>query len=134
MTTLSSQPTALIEQASAVLGTKIVVTKRSKAIWAHFEVVTTATAGNRNIVFSMYKGDGTKIYDIRAGANQGASLTRHYNHLPGVTRETSFGGNGTELVIPVPLAVMERGWYITVADENAVDAADTFSGFIQVEQ
>lgn len=133
MPDLTSTETAVISQASAVLGTKMTIQRRCKALWAHFEVTTTATAGNRNILWNLYMGDGTKVYDIRSGANQQASLTRHYNHIKGCNRETSFAGNSTEIVIPLGDFVMERGWYITVTDENSVDAADTFEGHIGVE-
>ena len=102
-------------------------------LWVHTTVTTTATAGNRNLIFTLYGADGNELYDIRAGANQNASLTRHYNFIRGVNRESNFGGGSTEMTLPLADIMFGAGMSIVVADENAIDSADVVTLSYQIE-
>lgn len=121
----SSKAVKSIQVAAAVLGSKVQSYSPRTLIWAHFHCITTATAGNRTFKFELHDAAGNILWDVVSGANQAASLTRHYNLMPGVVRESTFSG-GNELVMPMPPLVLMPGQYITVTDINSIDAADTF--------
>lgn len=92
--------------------------------WLHVVYTSTATAGNRLVTMTIKDADGNNRYSIRSGAVQAASLVRHYSFQPGVYRETAFVNN--EIQVAIAEGILEAGWTLTIADENAVDAADTF--------
>ena len=118
---------------AAVLGTKVQTYQPEALRWIHLHVVTTATAGNRQVVVTLYDTDGNALWDLNAGATQGASLTRHYSLIKGATREGSFTGTN-EIVMPLGDLVLMPGQYLTVEDANAVDAADTFEIAYQADK
>lgn len=93
-----------------------------KLCYAHVTLVTSATVGNRQMVFGIYDADGNLIIDLVAGATQAASLTRHYGFLQGIYRETSFTGN--EIQVPVPIdCYIPPGGSLRFYDSAAIDAA-----------
>jgi len=112
--------------ADSIVGTKYLTQTPLQLRWAHVKYTSSATAGNRNLVFTLYDANGNVLYDVRSGANQAANLTRHYNFVLGGVRESSFQGGG-ELIMPLAGIVLMPNQYVTVEDENAVDAADTFT-------
>lgn len=108
------------------------VDRPQRVLWLHAKVTTSATAGNRQIRFTLYNAAGTNILDIRAGATQAASLVRHYVFALGAVREGSFTG-GNEIMLPLPGVVITPNMYFMVEDENAVDAADVVAVTYQAE-
>jgi len=92
--------------------------------WLHVLYTSTATAGNRLLSMTIKDAAGNTMYSIRAGTTQAASLARHYVFQPGIYRETAFVNN--EIQVAIAPGILEAGWSLTIADENNVDAADTF--------
>lgn len=110
-----------------LFGTKHGGPRNAALNWVHVEVTTSATAGNRTLLFSLCRvSDDASIYDIAAGVNQGASTTRHYNFVRGAVRENTFSG-GNEILLPLADIVVGPGLYWKVTDINNIDAAgDTY--------
>lgn len=90
--------------------------------WIHIILITTATAGNRQIVIEVKDESAQLMYDLHAGAVQAASLTRHYMALPGIYRETAFVDGQIQMALPQKM-VLKPGWTIRMYDSAAVDAA-----------
>jgi len=120
--------------ADAVFGTRHTEHYRAQLLWAHVTVTTTATAGNRTILFSVVRdSDSAVLYTISAGVNQAASTVRHYNFVPGAVREGSFSG-GNEILLPLAPIIFGAGISLKITDVNAVDAADTYALGYQAEK
>ena len=85
------------------------------------------------MIITLYDRTGAELYDIRAGANQGAGTTRHYNFIKGVARETSFSGGATEMILPLADIMFADGMTLVISDENAVDTADVVTLSYQIE-
>ena len=98
------------------------------------ELVTTATAGNRQIVVDITDGTNV-ILRITAGAVQAASLTRYYNFYIGAPNLTAFVDT-THLSNPLPESLMLLSDYtVRVYDKAAVDAAaDDMSVYMMVNK
>lgn len=93
-----------------------------KLNFLHVILVTTATVGNRIITLEIDDADGNNLIDLYAGAVQAASLTRHYDFIQGIYRETSFV-NG-ELHVPIPQdCYLGPGYTLRVYDSAAIAAA-----------
>lgn len=116
-----------VRETGNTIGTVHTIRRNQEPRWFHVDMTTTATAGNRNFKFNLHDREGNIIYDIRSGANQGASQTRHYNFVHSVSRETSFSGGSTEIVLPLAHLMLQAGMYVTLSDENSVDAADSYT-------
>ena len=116
-----------VREVANPLGFIHLVRRNQAPRWFHIDMTTTATVGNRNFKFNFHDEDGNILYDIRAGANQGASTNRHYNFLHGVARETGFQGGSTEMILPLPDFLLVPGMYMTVEDENSIDATDSYT-------
>ncbi|MCI0352273.1 MAG: hypothetical protein L0Z53_22880 [Acidobacteriales bacterium] len=87
------------------------------------KLVSTATAGNRQIEVKITDGSDVEILTIRAGAVQAASLTRFYNFGHGLADLTAFRDTDA-LSNPLPRQlVLPAGYKIRVRDKTAVDAA-----------
>jgi hypothetical protein len=101
----------------------VVPSKRTwKINWLHVILVTTATAGNRQVTVEIQDADSNVLMHLVAGTVQAASLTRHYGYLQGIYRETSFVGD--ELQVPIPQDLyLAPGYTLRVYDSAAVDAA-----------
>ena len=91
-----------------------------QSIWV--ELVTTATAGNRQIVVEIQDDAPDVIGQFRAGAVQAASVTRYYMFSPQVGDLTSFRDTDF-LSTPIPPLVLPAGYKIRVYDKAVVDAA-----------
>lgn len=91
------------------------------SIWV--ELISTATAGNRQIVVEFQDSASDVIGQVRAGAVQAASLTRNYMFAPGLVdltamRDTDF------LMTPLPSRfVLPTGYKVRVFDKAAIAAA-----------
>lgn len=89
-------------------------------IWV--ELVTTATAGNRQVVIRFQDDSADVIGEIRAGATQAASLTRNYQFGRGLIDLTSFRDT-TFLMTPLPKIILPAAYVIRIYDNAAIDAA-----------
>jgi len=91
-------------------------------------LITTATAGNRQVAVLFTDGSDNVVMEIRAGAVQAASLTRYYAIAPGLPDLTSFRDTNY-LSTPLPAGIiLPAGYKIRMYDKAAIDAAaDTLS-------
>lgn len=91
------------------------------SVWV--ELITTATAGNRQVVVELQDSASDVIGQFRAGAVQAASLTRYYQFGPGLAGLTSFlDTDFLSTPLPVGLA-LPAGYKVRVYDKAAVAAA-----------
>lgn len=97
-------------------------------------LVTTATAGNRQIVLEAANPDGIVVGRISAGATQAASLTRRYLCMQGTYRETAF--INTDIQTPIPQdSYLPAGFTLRVYDSAAIaPAADDMTVSISVKK
>lgn len=86
------------------------------------DLVTTATAGDRQLTVLVTTGADVVIAEIPAGVVQAASLTRRYTWAVGNPDLLAFRDTAT-LLTPLPVLVLPAGYKIRVFDNNAVDAA-----------
>lgn len=105
-----------------------------KLNWAHVELISTATVGNRQIAMNVKDASGNVIYSIAAGIVQAASLTRHFNFAQGVYRETAFVAN--EIQVPIPMDLwLSEGFTLQFLDSAAIAvAADDMTVAFQVSK
>lgn len=97
-----------------------------RLLWAHLIYTTSATVGNRQIKMSLLDTSSNTHNDTHAGGVQAASLTRHFNFMPGTFRETAFVAD--ELHVPFPeFLIVPAGWSLVVEDSAAISAADTYA-------
>jgi hypothetical protein len=97
--------------------------KMIEILQVHIVNVTTATAGNRQIVMHIQDDTDTIVADYHAGSTQAASLTRHYVFGQGVYRETSFVDGSIQCPFPAEGTVLLPGWDLRVYDSGAIAAA-----------
>lgn len=104
-----------------------------QVLWIYAELASSATAGNRNMAMAITDNAGTKIFEVRVGVTQAASLTYIYSLAPSLAdltgvRDTTF------VMTPIPpTLILNPLQQIRVWDQNAVDAgADDLSVYIQV--
>lgn len=83
-----------------------------------------ATVGNRQVRAVMYDSSDNLIWDSHAGAVQAASLTRHYEWMPGIYRETSFVDDSIQVPFPSDMEV-PANYYFKVFDNTNVSASDS---------
>lgn len=91
-------------------------------LYGQITLVTSATAGNRQLVIQILDDDDVEVATIRAGAVQAASTTRYYEFVQGVPRETSFIDESINIAIPDEFIALP-GYDIVIKDIDAVDAA-----------
>jgi len=90
------------------------------SIWV--ELISTATAGNRQMEIEIQDGSADVIFELRAGAVQAASLTRYYLFTPQVADLTAFRDTDF-LMTPIPELWLPAAYVLRVYDKTAVDAA-----------
>lgn len=89
-------------------------------IWV--ELTTTAGAGNRQMTVEVQSAAGDVLYQVRAGAVQGASGTRYYLFATSVSDLTSFRDTDwLSTPLPAPMEI-EAGEILRVYDKTAVAA------------
>ena len=86
------------------------------------ELVTTATAGDRQVVVQIRDGADDVIDEVVAGAVQAASLTRNYHFGAGRSDLTAFRDTD-HLETPIQPWVLPAGYDLRIFDNNAVDPA-----------
>ena len=91
-----------------------------RSIWV--ELVTTATAGNRQMIIEFQDDSADIIAQVRAGDIQSASKTRNYLFAPGVADLGSFRGSNL-ITTPIPNIILPESYVVRVVDTAAVDAA-----------
>lgn len=92
--------------------------------YIHVEYTSDVTAGTRQIVLEILDLNGNVVWDSHAGSTQAANITRHYNFLPGIYRETSFIDN--EIQVPISnRLIIDSNHTLKIYDENNVVATDS---------
>lgn len=103
-----------------------------KSVYA--KLVSTATAGNRQLDVLFTDGSDNIVAKYVAGAVQAASLTREYVFAPHHPQETAFTG-GVMLRALADDFVLPAGYKIRVYDSSAIDAAaDDLDVHVLVEE
>lgn len=90
------------------------------SIWV--ELISTATAGNRQIAVDVRDNAADVIAQFRAGAVQAASVTRYYLFAPNVAELTAFRDTDY-LSNPMPQLWLPASYSLRIYDKAAVDAA-----------
>jgi len=104
-----------------------------RLLWAHSVYVSDVTAANRQIIMQLLDVSNAVVHDVHAGAVQAASLTRHYNFMPGTFRETSFIDD--EIHVPFPMDFwIPPGFKIKFKDDDNTVAGDTTTVNLQIER
>ncbi len=93
-----------------------------KIMYANVKLVTSATAGARQLRLTMTDPSGNEVGYISAGAVQNSSLVYNYGFFQGINRETSFIDNMIQVPIPIDL-YLPAGSTIRFHDSAAVDPA-----------
>jgi hypothetical protein len=114
------------------VGTKYFTDKPLALNWVHVHYTSDSTSGSRTILFTLYDRNGNALYDIRSSVNQGNNQVRHYNFVHGAPRETGWT-HGDEVVLPLAHIVIMPGQYITISDEDAISAGDTYEIAFQAD-
>jgi hypothetical protein len=91
-------------------------------LYGQVTLVTSATAGNRQMVIQILDDDDVEVATIRAGAVQAASTTRYYEFVQGVPRETSFIDESINVAIPDEFIALPE-YTVVIKDTDAIDAA-----------
>jgi len=86
------------------------------------ELISTGTAGNRQMVIEIQDSANNVLMLIQAGAVQAASTTVNYNFAVGLENETSVVNANLNKALPAQL-VLTAGMIIRVYDTAAVAAA-----------
>ncbi len=85
-------------------------------------LVTTITAGARQVALEVQDDLANIVFRSLAGATQAVSLTREYHFAPNPVREAAFI-NG-QIMVPIPpTLILLPGWTLRIYDTAAIDAA-----------
>jgi hypothetical protein len=95
--------------------------ERWKLNHAFMTLTTSGVVGNRRLVMEV-SIQGVLFGRISAGVVQGASVTRYYQYLQGIYRETSFINDEIQVPIPADVSVT-AGAEIRIYDSAAIDVA-----------
>jgi hypothetical protein len=91
-------------------------------VWV--ELISTATAGDRQVTVEIQDSSNDVIAQIQAGAVQAASLTRYYQFGKGMDTLSAFTGDaGDWISVSLPHMPLLAGWIVRVWDKEARDAA-----------
>ena len=85
------------------------------------ELITTATAGNRQIRLQIRDGSANVLYEVTAPAVQAASLTVDYAFAPGLPRVAQIADDLQSA--PLPSVVLEATYDVRVFDSAAIAVA-----------
>lgn len=120
-------PTVNVERATSATNvyTYVVPTGVHASLsWASLDYTSDATVGNRQIAMEVLDSADAKLFSVSAGAVQAASLTRDYEFLQGIYRETSFVDGEIQVAVPNSL-VIKPGQKLKFYDSANISAADT---------
>lgn len=87
---------------------------------AYFEMTTSATTGNRQILMQLENEAGGVLAQIVAGATQAASSLRKYSFGVGLADLTTFRDTD-KLQTPLPPVILATGYRLRVSDSAGVD-------------
>ena len=96
--------------------------RRYKLHYGQITLISTASAGNRQMALEVLDDSANLVFRSLAGAVQAASLTREYHFAPNPVREAAFV-NGQIMVPTPPDLIMLPGWTLRFYDTAAIDAA-----------
>lgn len=97
--------------------------KRWNLLYANVELISTATAGNRQIVLQILDATaGNVMFEAVAGLVHSNNTTREYNFGSGLPRETAEVAGQVAVPIPENL-ILGAGMAIKVFDSAAIAAA-----------
>jgi len=96
--------------------------RRLKLYYGQVTLVSTGSAGNRQMALEVLDDSAKLVYRSLAGATQAASLTREYHFGPNAVRESAFV-NGQIMVPTPPDLILIPGWTLRIYDTAAIDAA-----------
>lgn len=101
--------------------------------WARLLAVTSADVGNRQAELLIKDEAGNSVFNIKAGAVQGAGVTRTYQFSPYVSHEAAFVA--AEILAPIPPNLyLPAGFTLQIWDSSAIAAAaDDFTVSFQVK-
>lgn len=118
-------PIKLKSDVTANNSTKTITVPRY-GLWAitsiFVKLVTTATTGNRQLKLSILTSDDVVIFSTEALNTQAASLTYHYNFVPGVGNEDHQAKLWLQNGLP-PNLKLPAGYKIKIEDTAAIAAA-----------
>lgn len=86
----------------------------------HCVYTSSGTAGNRRLLVSVQDSSDVEVSDYHAGAQQSASLERHYTYARGITRENNFVDTSLHVAIPFGTVLLPN-WDLVIKDTNDVD-------------
>jgi len=86
------------------------------------EYISTATAGNRKIIFQVKDDSSNTLFYTFSGISHTASNSRFYHFFPNAPFQTAFIDTN-KLMSPIPRLLLPPGYLITIKDKDAVDAA-----------
>lgn len=93
-----------------------------KLNWAKQILVTSGTVGNRQAELLVKDASGNNVFSIKAGAVQGASVTRTYHYSKHVSHESAFVA--AEMQVPIPADLyLPAGFTLQIWDSSAIAAA-----------
>lgn len=93
-----------------------------KLNWAKMILVSSATVGNRLAELIVLDASGNNVFSVKAGAIQGAGVTRTYHFVQHVSHEAAFVQS--ELLVPIPPDLyLPAGFTLQLLDSATIDAA-----------
>lgn len=102
--------------------------------WIFAQLITTATAGNRNMLILILDPSGNVLFRQFASALQIASTTERYNYIKGIAEPSEVVAAVHNIPLPTNL-MLPAGYQIQILDDTGVAAtADDLSIFIMVEE
>lgn len=87
--------------------------------WIQATVVSSGSAGNRQIVIEFLDAAGTVFLSMKAGAVQAASLTETYTASPELVPGSSFVA--TNINIAIPRVMLPKSGSVRIKDSAAID-------------
>ena len=98
------------------------VSTETQVLWLWVELISTADAGDRQVVVEILDSDDDVIAQFRAGAVQAASLTRYYMFGSSLADLDAFRDTNWLMTPIVPGLILKAGDQVHVYDNNAVAA------------
>lgn len=101
-------------------------------LWSYAEYTSNATVGSRQIAISILNPLGTRIFEMRAGVTQAASLTYYYSFGPSLPDLTTVRDTTFEPVPIPPTLILPAGYSLRVRDTKNISGTDDFTWYTQI--